>query len=714
MSPESPFSRAADRVADGADLATEAGKLAALLTDDELLGMLDGDVPFWAGLIDMANGGYHQHTWPAAAVPRLGIPGFHFSDGPRGVVIGNATCFPVPMARGATFDPELEHEIGEAIGQELRATGATYYGGVCVNLLRHPGWGRAQETYGEDPLHVGRFGAALSQGVQHWALACVKHFALNSMENARFSVDVSADERALHEVYLPHFKAAIDAGTASVMSAYNSVNGAWAGENNALLTEILRDEWGFDGFVISDFIFGLRDAVRSVSAGLDIEMPFRQQRAIALPAALVDGSLSRADALLAAERIIRTLLRFDAVLAKPAPAASVLQSDRHRALALRAAQESIVLLTNEGPTVPLDPSLLQRVAVLGRLAAIRNLGDGGSSAVGPAEVCTPLDGLRAALAEQGTAIVHDDTDASIAGDADVVIVVVGLTRVEEGEYIDNDGTADLMDGIFPPADHPEVGRSVPLPHFPDPPEPFTGDPDMARGGDRRTLRLSADDEELIQSAVAEAGGAPVIVAVMGGSAVTMPWADTVQVVLQLWYPGQEGGHALADILFGHVPPSGRLPFAIPRHETDLVHFDPDATEETYGLLHGQWWLDANDTIAHFPFGHGLSTTTLRLVSAERVDDTEVRVTVANKGDRDGVEVVQIYASAPDSDYERPRRRLVGFRRALVASNQTESISVPVDLSVLDLRIDGEWLREVPWDQVVLTAAQHATDPGLSC
>ena len=235
-SPETPFSVAARRVADGADHHDEARALVAQMTLEEKLGCLDGDTPFWPGIFDMGSGGYYQHPWPAAAVPRLGVPGISFADGPRGCVLGDATAFPVSMARGATFDPELEERIGDAIGLELRASGATYTGAVCMNLLRHPAWGRAQETYGEDPHHVGVMAAALTRGLQRHVMACMKHFALNSMENARFSVDVTVDERALHEVYLPHFERVAGEGVASVMSAYNSVNGEWCGENATLLT----------------------------------------------------------------------------------------------------------------------------------------------------------------------------------------------------------------------------------------------------------------------------------------------------------------------------------------------------------------------------------------------------------------------------------------------------------------------------------------------
>ena len=219
-----------------------ARELRAQLTLDEKLGLMDGDTPFWPGLAEMmAPGGYGSRPWVAGAVPRLGIPGIRFVDGPRGIIMKGATTFPVSMARGASFDPALEERIGDVIGKELRALGGNFFGGVCINLLRHPAWGRAQETYGEDPRHLGALGAALARGVQRHVMACVKHYALNSMENARFKVDVVLDERALHEIYLPHFKEVVEAGVASVMSAYNSVNGDWAGENRTLLTTILKE-----------------------------------------------------------------------------------------------------------------------------------------------------------------------------------------------------------------------------------------------------------------------------------------------------------------------------------------------------------------------------------------------------------------------------------------------------------------------------------------
>ncbi len=216
-----------------------------------------------------------------------------------------------------------------------------------MNILRHPAWGRAQETYGEDPFHVGELGAALTRGVQRHVMACVKHFAANSMENARFSVDVTVDDVALHEVFLPHFRRIVDEGVASVMSAYNAVNGEWCGQSRLLLHDVLRGEWGFAGFVISDWIFGLRDAGPSVANGLDVEMPYRMIRTFGLDAALAAGECEPADIDRAVTNTVATLLRFAEVLAAERPPLDVLASAPHRALAREAATKAIVLLRNE-------------------------------------------------------------------------------------------------------------------------------------------------------------------------------------------------------------------------------------------------------------------------------------------------------------------------------------------------------------------------------
>ncbi|MGN6743577.1 MAG: glycoside hydrolase family 3 protein, partial [Amnibacterium sp.] len=393
------FDAAADRVRAGASAAEEARRLLAELTDAERLGLLDGDEPFWVGFRRMMEEGYNHTPYVHGAVPRLGIPGLRFGDGPRGVVLGRSTAFPVAMARGATWDPALEERIGTAIGEELRAQDGNFFGGICINVPRHPAWGRIQETYGEDPLLLGAFGSALHRGVAPNAMTTVKHYALNSMENARFTVDVTIDEGALREAFLPHFRAVVEAGADAVMTAYNSVNGEWAGQNRHLITGVLRDDWGFQGIAVSDFIWGIRDAVQSLRAGLDVEEPFAEQRAQHLAAAIEADPSLEADVDAAATRILAVQLRFAARRRPEAPDASVVFSAEHRALAREAAARAMVLLKNEpvggAPVLPLDPTTVRTLAVAGALAKRPNTGDNGSSDVRSPEVVTPLEGLAA-------------------------------------------------------------------------------------------------------------------------------------------------------------------------------------------------------------------------------------------------------------------------------------------------------------------------------
>jgi beta-glucosidase len=292
--PDTAFAAEVDAVRTGARTVDEAvAVLIAQMTVGEVLWLLDGDLKLVSGGREMARA-YNVVPYEAGRVDRLGIPGIRFTDGPRGVVLGQSTSFPVAIARAASFDVELERRVGAAIGIEGRAQGANLFAGVCVNVAPFPGWGRSQESYGEDQVLTGAMGAALATGVSPWLLTCVKHYALNSMDEARFTVDVRVDDGVLHEVYLPHFRTVVQAGADAVMSAYNSVNGSWAGENRHLLTEILRDTWGFTGFVMTDFVWGLRHPVESVGAGQDLEMPFRQQRAATLLRALREGRLGGA------------------------------------------------------------------------------------------------------------------------------------------------------------------------------------------------------------------------------------------------------------------------------------------------------------------------------------------------------------------------------------------------------------------------------------
>ena len=298
-------------------------------------------------------------------------------------------------------------------------------------------------------------GAGPTRGLRRNVMACVKHFALNSMENARFTIDVTVDDHALHEVYLPHFKTVVDAGVDSVMSSYNSVNGDFADVNKVLLTDVLREEWGFDGFVSSDWVFGVHDAVRSLEAGMDVEMPMRLLRARELPKALESGRLARETVLASARRILATTLRHYAMRDEGEPPASVVAKAEHRMLARHVAARGAVLLKNEhvdGTAVLPLATTIRRLAVIGGLATEDNLGDHGSSRVRPPATSSPLDGLREALPHSQIVYVDGDDPTAAAhapSDADAAIVVAGMTWNDEGEFIVNDNTESLNRLGFP-------------------------------------------------------------------------------------------------------------------------------------------------------------------------------------------------------------------------------------------------------------------------
>ena len=616
------------------DLEARARDLCDRLTPEEKLRLLAGEPDLWGWMLGAAGKDRQRRIDRAAWVPRLGLDGIRFTDGPRGVTMGVSTCFPVAIARAATFDYGLEERVGEAIGREARAQGANLVGAPCLNLLRHPGWGRAQESYGENSGHTGEMGAAFTRGLQKHAMACAKHFACNSIEESRFAVDVRVAEEVLEGVYLPHFKRVVDEGVASIMSAYNSVNGAWCGQNHRLLTEILKERWGFDGFVVSDWVFGLRDGVKAVNAGLDLEMPARLFVDKRVAKALKRGVVSQERADDAALRLIRQQLRFAAV-GDGDYGPKVVACAEHRALAREVATKSVVLLRNEPvdgrPVLPLAAPggggaaevvggdgvgeaadvvgpALRRLAVIGRLAALPNTGDRGSSNVTPPYVVTPLEGLRAALEPLGIDVVHDDgadreRAARLAAGVDAAIVVAGYDFDDEGEFM----------GEFPPPGFKKLLLRPPLRRIPRlaatmAKRALTGKgigPEFSGGGDRRSLRLHQDEEELILAVAAV--NKRTVVALVCGSAVLMErWRYAVPAILIVWYAGMEGGHALADLALGKEKPSGRLPFAIPTSEDHLPSFDPSATTVDYGPLHGQALLDHLGVPAAYPYGFGLT------------------------------------------------------------------------------------------------------------
>jgi len=685
------------------DAATD--DLIGRLTENEMLWLLDGDLTVSRGMAEMAQR-YNKVPFEAGRIDRLGIPGIRFTDGPRGVTIGASTAFPVAIARAATWDCDLERTVADAIGAEARARGANLWAGICINIPYSPGWGRSQESYGDDPVLLGAMGAAAVAGVNPWVMSCVKHFALNSMEEARFRVDVRVDEDVLREVYLPHFRTVVEVGVDCVMSAYNSVNGTWAGQHRHLLTRILREDWGFRGFVMTDFIWGLRDPVGSVAAGQDLEMPFRQQRAATLHKALVDGRLRRSDVRRAAQRHLSAQIRL-ALRARPEPPADVVAAAEHRRLAREVAHRGTVLLRNDlidgSPMLPLEPAALSRVALLGPLADQRNQGDAGSSLVSPPSSVTILDGLRDRL---GPRVFHlGGTDptaaATAAADADAAVVVVGLTAADEGESLIGVDTAStqLLGGVarFRPLAAALVkvaARVTKLKKF---------------GGDRRDLRLHAADIALIE-AVAAANARTVVIVIGGGTVVLDPWDRQVGAVLLAWYPGMEGGHAIADILLGDAEPAGRLPMAIPHRKNDLPQVDWAADTVNYGRWWGQRKLDRDGVSAAYPLGFGLGYTTFALADLDigRLEGERfsAAVTVTNTGTRPGHHVVQIYGIQP-ADTGRPVHHLLGFQSVHLPAGHSGRVVVDCSLRPVQ-RWDGERLS-LPGGHLTIRAASYAGD-----
>jgi beta-glucosidase len=623
-------------------------------------------------------------VYPTPAVPRLGIPGLRMMDGPRGVTkgAGNATAFPVGACRGATFDPELEREVGAAIAREVLAKSGNVLLAPTVNLLRHPRWGRAQETYGEDPVHLAEMGRAFVEGAQaQGVLASVKHFALNSIEDTRFDVNVLAAPRPLREMYLPHFRKIVQDGrAASVMSAYNLVNGAYCSENPPLLRDILKGEWGFMGFVESDWLLGTRSTVAAAEAGLDIEMPIAGFFGPKLATAVQQSELDEAVVDEAVRRILRAQFCFGLDERTPTIDPRGVETAEHRALARRVAARGAVLLRNEGKTLPLEVGPNERVVVTGPLANVDNIGDNGSSAVSPSEVTNVLEGLRAALGDDRVvfvdALVAEPTAlAEAAQGAAAVVVVVGLTSAEEGES-------------------------------------------LIAAGDRKNLRLPDAHNDWVATA-AEIHPRTVVV-LQGSGAVEMPWLAQVGAVLMAWYPGMEGGHAIASLLLGAESPSGRLTHVFPVSEADLPAFDNVSLEVTYDAWHGYRHLDRSGVSPLFPYGFGLTYTEFRYDALELEDaaptvgdEVVAVVKLTNVGQRAGREVVQLYASAPDSSIERPVRQLAAFASIELDAGESGQVALRVPVSDLAVWSEERQRFEVEAVEYSLEAAPFAGATGLT-
>ncbi|MRH43838.1 glycosyl hydrolase [Aquibacillus halophilus] len=659
----------------------KAEEIVSKMTLEEKVYLMSGKMPFEQLMADIAKG--HHYNWypyPAGGNDRLDVPEMKFVDGPRGVVSGNSTCFPVSMARGAAFDKDLEQRIGNAIGKEIRAHGGNLFGGVCVNLPRNPGWGRSQEVYGEDSFHLGAMGAALTKGVQEEnVIACVKHYAFNSMENARFKVSVKADKRTEREVYLAHFKDCVDAGAASIMSAYNLYQGTFAGHSDYLLNQVLKDEWDFDGFVISDFIWGVKDTVEGANGGMDIEMCHTKYFGAHLVEAVNNGHVKEEKIDEAALRIVRTLLAFTEADNKEY-SKELIGSKEHIALALEAAEKSLTLMKNDGAVLPFSKTETKRIAVIGKLGDKGNIGDHGSSRVFPDYIVTPLEGLQK-LMPNTEVIFNDGSDLEqakeLAKSVDAVVFVVGYNHDDEGEFINN-----------PDEDVDALGD---------------GDAGFGAGGDRMTSLGLHDEEVSLIKSVGPLNTNSVAILIGGNTIMIEEWKTEVSAILMAYYPGMEGGTALAKTLFGDVNPSGKLPFVLPQHESDLPQTDWDATEITYDYYHGYTKLEKEGIEPSLPFGFGMSYTTFTISSAtfeQEGDSIVATCEVENTGEYTGTEVIQLYVGYSNSKIDRPVKVLRGFERVELkpAQKQLVKVTCPIEKIKWFNEATNKWeLEEMDYD-----------------
>ena len=645
-------------------------------------------------------------TWmESAANERLGIPSLKMADGPVGVrswagpsAITNAagsklpqvlsTAFPSGVALGATWDPEIVGRVGQALGQEVRALGRNMLLGPSVNIHRTPWAGRNFETYGEDPYLSSRLVVAYIKGMQsQGVIATVKHFAANSQEFERRTIDEKIGERALHEIYFPAFKAAVqEAGVWSVMSAYNKVNDFWCAENKVLLADTLKKRWGFQGFVVSDW-GGTHSTVDGAVAGLDIEMPgpesvrrllnhdettrqnftggFQAPEKV-LPE-IQSGKIPQAAVDDRVRRMLRAMFAIGIFDRNETPTGDV-ATTAQVAVARTAATEGIVLLKNERGLLPLQHTKVRTIAVIGPSAAVARTGGGGSSNVRPKHAVTALAGISQHAAKQ-------------------FVVEYALGAAMEGEDQDKDAASLLKEATVLAANSDVavvfVGNSSKL---------------ESEGHDRATLDLPKGQAELIQ-AVAAVNKNTVVVLQAGSPVLMDSWIGQVPALLAAWYPGEEGGHAIADILFGDANPSGKLPMTFLKEWKDSPAYghypgENGVVDYAEGIYVGYRHFDKHNIEPLFPFGHGLSYTTFAY-SDLKVTPHEISLNVRNSGSREGAEVVQLYIGARHASVDRPVKELKGFSRVALKPGETKTVTFHLDKGALSYYSTAthDWVAE---------------------
>ena len=657
-----------------------------------------------------------QSKFSSAGVPRLGIPEVWCTDGPHGIrpevlwdewdqagwTNDSCTAFPALTCLAATWNPEMSALYGKSIGEEARYREKDILLGPGVNIYRTPLNGRNFEYMGEDPYLSLRMVVPYIEEVQkNGVAACVKHFALNNQEAHRHGIDVEVDDRALNEIYLPAFKAAVQEGGAwAVMGAYNKYKGEHCCHNRYLLNDILKRDWAFDGVVVSDW-GGTHDTKQAAENGLDMEfgswtdgVSWGASNAYDnyyLAAPYLDmlrkGEASTATLDDKARRVLRLIFRTAMNTRKPFGS---LNSPEHLAAARRIAGEGMVLLKNEGGVLPIDLGRAKTIAVVGENAIKMMTVGGGSSSLKVRHEYTPLEGIRAAAAGKAEVIYERGYVGDVTGDYNGVKTGQDLSesRSEAQLIADAAAAARKADAVI------FVGGLNKSNH------------QDCEGDDRLQYGLPYAQDKVI-GALAEANPNLAVV-IVSGNAVAMPWIDRVPAVLEAWFSGSEAGNALADVVFGAVNPSGKLPFTFPvRLEDNGAHAlgeypGSDKVKYNESIFVGYRWHDKEQLKPLFAFGHGLSYTAFAVgnVKADRTTlapNGSIRISadVTNTGDRAGAEVVQLYIGDEQSSLPRPVKELKGFQKVSLNPGQTRTVTFEITPAMLQYYDDakGAWVAE---------------------
>ena len=595
--------------------------------------------------------------WATHRIDRLGIPSISLTDGPHGVRKGQgaglvtsvpATCFPTASALSCSWDLDLLRRVGVALGEESHAIDVQILLGPGINMKRSPLGGRNFEYFSEDPVLAGKLAAAYIEGVQSQGVGTsLKHYAVNNQEYERMATSSNLDERTLNEIYLPAFEIAVKEGRPwTVMSAYNLVNGIYASEHRELLRDILRDRWGFTGFVMSDW-GGIDERVAGLDGGTNLEMPgsgdYNSKKIIA---AVQDGRLSP-------ETLDQSVTEVLAVILKAKDSHkqnATFDVEKHHALAREAGGESIVLLKNAENMLPLSLEKLKRIAIIGAFAKTPRYQGSGSSQVNPTKVSNAYDEL-----------------VKLAGED-------GKFEYAAGYDIEGDVTEAMLEEARNVAAHADVAVV------------FAGLPDSyeSEGFDRSSLEIPSGHNQLIEAVGTVQPN--VVVVLMNGSAITMPWADRVKAIVEGWLGGQAGGGAIADVITGRINPSGKLSETFPKRLQDTPAF-PDfpalnrRASYAEGVFIGYRYYDKKDVEPLFPFGFGLSYTTFAYTgikaSAPSIKDTDgvtIEVAVKNTGNVAGKEIIQLYLHEQNPAVRRPEKELKAFNKIALAPGEEKVVT----------------------------------------